>query len=49
MALEPPVWSHRGRHFKKLEKKVHWASLRHETLFSSKIGAKLSLLCPFLS
>jgi hypothetical protein len=25
-----PVWSHRGPHFKKQEKKVHWASMGHQ-------------------
>jgi hypothetical protein len=41
MVLEPSLWSHRGRDFKK---KVHWG---HETQFSSTFGAKWSLPCPF--
>jgi hypothetical protein len=48
-APEPPVWSHRGRDFKKQKKKVHWASTGHETKFSSKFGAKPSLPSPFFS
>jgi hypothetical protein len=43
------VWSHRGRDFKKQDKKGHWASTGHEIQFSSKFGAKLSLPCPFFS
>jgi len=35
--------------FKNRKKKVHWASTRHETQFSSKFGAKLSLPGPFFS
>jgi hypothetical protein len=45
----PPVWSHRGWDFKKQGEKVHWASTGHETQFSSKFGAKLSLPSPFFS
>jgi hypothetical protein len=44
-----PVWSQRGRDFKKQEKKVHWTSTGHEIQFSSKFGAKLSFPCPFFS
>jgi hypothetical protein len=46
MALFGPVWSHRGRDFKKQEKKVDWASTGYEIQFSSKFGAKLSFPCP---
>jgi len=48
MAPEPPIWSHRGWDFKEQWKKVHRASTGHQTQFSSKFGAKLSLPCPFV-
>jgi len=49
-APKTPVWSHRGRDFKKqAKKKVHWGSTGHETQFSSNFDAKLSLPCPFFS
>ncbi len=44
-----PRWSHSGWDFKKQGKRVHWTSTGHETQFSSKFGAKLSLHCPFFS
>jgi hypothetical protein len=44
-----PVWSHRGQNFEKQGNKIHGASRGHETQFSSKFGAKLSLPCPFFS
>ncbi len=36
-----------GWNFTKQGKRVHWASRGHETQFSSKLDAKLSLPCPF--
>jgi hypothetical protein len=49
-------WQHRnpylvisGMRFQKTREKVHSASMGHETQFSSKFGAKLSLPYPFLS
>jgi hypothetical protein len=45
-----PLFGHMGDEISKKRKtKVHWASTRHETQFNSKLGAKLSLPCPFLS
>jgi len=45
----PLFWSHREWDFKKQEKKVHWGFNGGMKLsqFSSKLGAKLSLPCPF--
>jgi hypothetical protein len=48
MIPKPPLWSHRGLDFKKQEKKIHWASMGHETQFNNKFGVKLSLSCPLV-
>jgi hypothetical protein len=46
----PPLFDHIGDEISKNKgKKVHWASTGHETQFSTKFGAKLSLPSPFFS
>jgi hypothetical protein len=45
-----PLFGHMGDEISKNRtKKVYWASTRHETQFSTKFAAKLSLPRPFFS